>query len=101
MVDKKKDAKVASAKAGKKGPSQGPAKVIDLSALSGGTVTSFPGRPSPSTDEGSKAMSAYDAARVGIAKVVPGDRASEGKFSTTYQKLVQLGLAPQIRKKYR
>lgn len=53
------------------------------------------------TPEEAKAIAAYNAAKLQLQKGVPGDRGSEGLFGAAYQKLVNLGLRPQIRKKYR
>ena len=53
------------------------------------------------TDDEKRAVADYDASCKLLAGCRPNDRGSEGKRSVAYQKLVQLGLRPQVRGKYR
>ena len=46
-------------------------------------------------------MSEFDAARVRLLKYISGDKGAERVYGIAYQKLVQLGLAPQLKGKYR
>ena len=58
-------------------------------------------RPEAKTDEERKAVSEFDAARVRLLKYISGDKGAERVYGIAYQKLVQLGLAPQLKGKYR
>jgi hypothetical protein len=55
----------------------------------------------PTTDEEKKAVSEYDSARARLLKYVSGDKGAERVYGIAYQKLVALGLAPQLKGKYR
>jgi hypothetical protein len=57
--------------------------------------------PVATTDEQKKALSDYDTASKSLAKCVPNDKKSEGALAVAYQRLVQLGLRPSLRSKYR
>jgi hypothetical protein len=50
-----------------------------------------------------RALQDYEAALAVIKKAIPGRPGfgNESRFGEAYQKLVQLGVKPQIRKKYR
>lgn len=98
--EKKAPAKLAIRGASKKDQAPAPAKIITFKR--GGSVPTAPiSAKVATTDDERKAQSDYDTARLGIAKQLPGDRTSEMRYSVTHQRLVQLGLAPQIKAKYR
>ena len=55
-------------------------------------------------DQQRKALSEYNAAAAALKrqlKTKQGGKKDEKRFADAYQTLVSLGLAPQIRKKYR
>lgn len=64
-------------------------------------VGSYWGFRQPQTDAEKSAVTAYDAAVKALAKAVPNDRKAEGAVAVTYRRLVQLGLRPQVRGRYR
>ena len=53
------------------------------------------------TPEQESAIYAFDRASSAIKECKPNDGANEGRYGVTYQRLVTLGLAPKLRKKYR
>lgn len=55
------------------------------------------------TDEQEKAINAYEKARAKVHRCPTGKPAFtvEGRYRQTYQRLVKLGVAPQLRLKYR
>ena len=55
----------------------------------------------PETDEERSAVFAYEAAVKRVAKAAPNDRGAEGALSVAYSRLVQLGLRPALRGRYR
>jgi hypothetical protein len=55
----------------------------------------------PGSDDTKKAVADYDAACKALAGCRPNDRGAENKRHVAYQRLVQLGLRPQVRGRYR
>ena len=80
-----------------------PARVIKVTVGSPviAKVTATPTARLATTDEEKKAVAEYDAACKLLAGCRPNDRGAEGKRGVAYQKLVQQGLRPQVRGKYR
>lgn len=54
-------------------------------------------RRQPQNDEEQAAVTAYDAACKALAQCKPGDSGAENKRAVAYQRLVQLGMRPQVR----
>jgi hypothetical protein len=52
-------------------------------------------------DDHLKAKSDYDAAKRRLSLCTPNDKVAEQMFSLAYQRLVVLGLAQPIKRKYR
>jgi hypothetical protein len=99
-MSEKKAAKLAvrGAKKAEQGPA--PAKVITFRRA--GSIPTAPiTAKKATTDAEMKAQSDYETARTNIAKQMPGDKVSEMRYSVAFQRLVQLGLAPQVKAKYR
>ena len=67
------------------------------SVAPGATFTAKPAE----TDEEKSAVIAYDAAVKRIAKAAPNDKGAEGALTVAYTRLVQLGLRPALRGRYR
>jgi hypothetical protein len=56
------------------------------------------------TDDEQRAISAMNKATIDLSKALPtanGGLKNEGAYGVAYQRLVQLGLASQLRRKYR
>ena len=64
-------------------------------------VTGTPTLRVATTDDEKRAVTEYDASCKLLAGCRPNDRGAEGKRSVAYQSLVQKGLRPQVRGKYR
>ena len=77
-----------------------PPKVIRIKA-SGSPATAPILAKVPQTDEEKAALTAYDAACKNLASCKPGDSSAEQKRGVAYQRLVQLGLRPQVRGRMR
>lgn len=79
-------------------------KVIRVSLPKGYIPTPFTAAipaKQPRTPDEQSAVAAYDAACKALASCKPNDRGAEGRRAVAYQKLVQLGLRPQVRGTYR
>lgn len=53
------------------------------------------------TDEQKRAQAEYEAAFRALAQVKPNDNGSEQAYGVAYQRLVMLGMAMPLKKKYR
>jgi hypothetical protein len=56
------------------------------------------------TEEQEKAARGYEDARKEVEKALPtnnGGKRAEVRYADAYQRLVQVGLAPQLKRKYR
>lgn len=65
------------------------------------TLTPAIPAPEPRNDEEKSAVIAYDAAMKRVAKAAPNDKGAEGALTVAYTRLVQLGLRPALRGRYR
>lgn len=77
-----------------------PAKVVTFKH-SGPVPTAPITAPVAETDEEKAAVVAYNAACKALAQCKPNDKGAEKQRSVAYQRLVQLGLAPQVRGRIR
>lgn len=77
-----------------------PAKVIRVSGNPAVQAT-LSGQPIPriipGSDDTKKAVADYDAACKALGQCKPNDTGAENKRQVAYQRLVRLGLAPQVR----
>ena len=52
------------------------------------------------TDEQTVALAAYDAACRRLRECIPDDKSAEQKFGLTYRRMVELGMAMPLKRKY-